>query len=72
MRGMLIVNVFIVYAHPSDDSFTRHARDSFIKGLEEAGHTYVLSDLYKMGFCTDISESEYLREANYNLEASLP
>jgi NAD(P)H dehydrogenase (quinone) len=66
------MNVFIVYAHPSDDSFTRHARDSFIKGLEEAGHTYVLSDLYKMRFCADISESEYLREANYNLEASLP
>ena len=59
------MKVFIVYAHPSEDSFTSHVRDSFIKGLESAGHTYILSDLYKMGFRTDMSEAEYLREANY-------
>lgn len=66
------MKVFIVYAHPSEDSFTRFARESFIKGLETAGHTYVLSDLYKMGFQTDMSETEYLREANYSLETPLP
>ena len=66
------MNVFIVYAHPSEDSFTRHVRDSFINGLEDAGHSYVISDLYKMGFQTDMSETEYLREANYNKEAPLP
>ena len=66
------MNVFIVYAHPSEDSFTRCVMDSFIRGLEAAGHTYVLSDLYKMGFQTDMSEAEYLREANYNEEAPLP
>jgi len=66
------MNIFIVYAHPSEDSFTSHARDNFIKGLEDAGHTYMLSDLYKMGFQTDISEAEYLREVNYNLDAPLP
>ena len=65
------MKVFIVYAHPSEDSFTRHAKDSFIKGLEDAGHSYIISDLYKMGFQTDMSESEYLRESNYNLEVSL-
>ncbi|MCL1914435.1 MAG: NAD(P)H-dependent oxidoreductase [Eubacteriaceae bacterium] len=65
-------NVFIVYAHPSEDSFTRHVRESFIKGLQASGHSYVLSDWYKMGFQTDISEKEYLREANYNIEAPLP
>ena len=59
------MKVFIVYAHPSSDSFTRYVRDSFIKGLETAGHSYVLSDLYKMNFVTDISEDEYSREANY-------
>jgi NAD(P)H dehydrogenase (quinone) len=51
------LNVFIVYAHPSEDSFTRHIRDSFIAGLESAGHGYVLSDLYKMNFVTDMSEA---------------
>ena len=65
------MNVFIVYTHPSEDSFTRHARDSFIEGLKTAGHSYELSDLYKMSFQTDMSEAEYLRETNYNLQAPL-
>lgn len=59
------MNVFIVYAHPSEDSFTRHVRDSFINGLNAAGHKHILSDLYKMNFTADMSESEYFRESNY-------
>jgi NAD(P)H dehydrogenase (quinone) len=66
------MKVFIVYAHPSDDSFTRHVRDSFIRGLESAGHEYILSDLYKMNFAADISEAEYRREAFYLLDAPVP
>jgi len=66
------MRVFIVYAHPSEDSFTRQARDSFIAGLESAGHCYVLSDLYKMNFKTDMSEDEYLREAYYRRELPVP
>ena len=60
------MNIFIVYAHPSEDSFTRHVRDSFIEGIKSAGHSYIISDLYKMNFRTDMSETEYLRDANYN------
>jgi len=66
------MKVFIVYAHPSSDSFTRHVRDSLIKGLEDAGHTYVVSDLYAMGFVTDMSEAEYLREAYYRENEPVP
>jgi len=40
--------------------------------LEAAGHSYLISDLYKMGFRTDMTESEYLREANYDDDAPLP
>lgn len=65
------MKVFIVYCHPSEDSFTRHVRDAFIKGIVDAGHEYVLSDLYKMGFRTDMSEQEYLRDANYTTEPPL-
>lgn len=60
------MQVFIVYCHPSEDSFTRHVRDEFIRGLEAGGHGFEISDLYKMNFKTDMTESEYLREANYN------
>jgi NAD(P)H dehydrogenase (quinone) len=63
------MQIFIVYAHPSEDSFTRHIRDHFIRGIESAGHSYILSDLYRMNFKTDMSEAEYRREAFYNLNA---
>lgn len=60
------MKAFIVYCHPSEDSFTRHVRDSFIKGILDSGNEYEISDLYKMNFRTDMSEKEYLRDAYYN------
>ena len=59
------MKAFIVYCHPSEDSFTRCVRDAFIRGLEDAGHEYILSDLYQMDFRTDMTEQEYLRDAYY-------
>ena len=59
------MKALIVYCHPSEDSFTRHVRDAFIQGITDAGHEYILSDLYAMDFKTDMSEKEYLRDANY-------
>ena len=66
------MQVFIVYAHPSEDSFTREVRDSFIAGLKNAGHNYILSDLYRMNFITDMSEAEYQREAYYQKDTPVP
>ena len=66
------MKVFIVYCHPSNDSFTREVKDSFISGLEKAGHSYIISDLYKMNFTADISEDEYKREAYYRRELPVP
>ena len=59
------MKAFIVYCHPSEESFTRNLRDSFIKGIVDSGNEYVLSDLYKMNFKSDMSEKEYLRDARY-------
>ncbi len=59
------MKAFIVYCHPSEDSLTRILRDEFIKGIVDSGNEYVLSDLYKMGFKTDMTEEEYLRDAYY-------
>lgn len=59
------MKAFIVYCHPSEDSFTRQVRDSFIKGIQDSGNEYLISDLYKMNFNADMSEKEYLRDANY-------
>ena len=66
------MKVFIVYCHPSEDSFTREVRDSFIAGLESAGHSYILSDLYRMNFTADLGEAEYRREAFYRLDLPVP
>ena len=59
------MKAFIVYCHPSEESFTSHVRDSFIKGIIDSGNEYVISDLYKMDFKSDMTEQEYLRDANY-------
>ena len=59
------MKVFIVYCHPSEDSFTKNMCDAFSKGVTDSGNEYIISDLYKMGFQTDMTEEEYLRDANY-------
>jgi NAD(P)H dehydrogenase (quinone) len=60
------MHVLIVYTHPSENSFTCNVRDKFIATIKSAGHTYEISDLYKMNFNSDMSEQEYLRDSNYN------
>ena len=59
------MKAFIVYCHPSENSFTRHIRDAFIQGVTDAGHECVISDLYRMVFQADMTEAEYLRDAHY-------
>ncbi|AEE16439.1 NAD(P)H-dependent oxidoreductase [Treponema brennaborense] len=69
------MNVFIVFAHPcgaAGDSFTARLLHAFIRGLERAGHTYEVSDLYAMNFTTDMSAAEYEREAYYVSDAPIP
>ena len=60
------MNIFIVYCHPSSNSFTYKVKEAFVKGITDAGHSFVISDLYSMGFNSVFSESEYLREAFYD------
>lgn len=62
------MKVFVVFCHPSKDSFTHSILDGFLKGLQSAGHEYAISDLYDMKFKTDISVEEYLKETNYRAD----
>ena len=59
------MKVFVVYCHPSKDSFTRHMCDAFIKGITDSGNEFILSDLYEMDFDPVMTEKEYLRDAYY-------
>ncbi len=67
---MIAMKVFVVYCHPSKRSFTHEVYAAFLRGLSDAGHETVVSDLYEMGFRTDMTEEEYLRETYYR--AQLP
>lgn len=66
------MKVLIVYCHPSENSFTAKMKEEFIKGLKQSNHEYQVLDLYKMDFNDTFSESEYLREAFYNEDLTVP
>lgn len=66
------MHIFIVYSHPDEYSFTHSVLDSFILGIKESGHTYELSDLYKMGFRSDMGLDEYKRESSQNISLPIP
>ncbi len=66
------MKALIIYCHPSEDSFTAEIKKSFVEGLEKAGHSHRMSDLYAMGFDPVFSENEYRREAFYNGEMKIP
>jgi len=66
------MKVLVVYCHPSPSSFTHQVFRCFLEGLSDAGHEYILSDLYAMDFRTDMSEEEYLRETYYRSDLPVP
>ncbi len=66
------MHTLILYAHPSEKSFTYEVKNKVVEELEKKGWTWELSDLYKQGFITDMSEAEYEREAFYSPETPLP
>jgi NAD(P)H dehydrogenase (quinone) len=67
-----VSHVHIVYAHPSERSFTREILDAFVDGLVGAGHTFTLSDLYAMGFRPELSAAEYERETAHRADLPIP
>ncbi|MFI7603064.1 NAD(P)H-dependent oxidoreductase [Actinoplanes sp. NPDC049681] len=67
-----MTQVHVVYAHPSDRSFTREVLDAFTGGLDDAGHTRTVSDLYAMGFRSELSVEEYERESGHRSGADVP
>jgi len=66
------MHAHIIYAHPNANSFTHEVLQSFIRGLEDAGLSYTISDLYAMGFNPLLSSEEYAREHNYREDDPLP
>ncbi|KGP75178.1 NADPH:quinone reductase [Desulfosporosinus sp. Tol-M] len=66
------MHIFIVYAHPSEESFTHSVLLAFINGLNYSNHTYEISDLYKMNFRSDMELDEYERESGRESSRTIP
>jgi NAD(P)H dehydrogenase (quinone) len=66
------MHVYIVFAHPSEDSFNREVLVTFTKGLRDAGHTHEIGDLYRMDFESEMDLEQYHREVGLDPEAPVP
>jgi len=66
------MHVYIVFAHPTRDSFTGAVLESFLSGLEAAGHTHEVGDLYRMDFVCDMDVGQYRRERGDDPGAPVP
>ena len=58
------MHVYVVFAHPSRQSFSARVLDAFTRGLAEAGHSFEVADLYREGFRSEMDEAQYLRETS--------
>jgi len=52
------MNILIVLAHPSPDSFNHAIADTVLSASRENGHTAILYDLYRQGFDSHLTERE--------------
>jgi NAD(P)H dehydrogenase (quinone) len=53
------MHVYVVFAHPSRNSFTGEVLKSFERGLKGAGHSVGIADLYAMDLQTDMDIAQY-------------
>ncbi len=66
------MHVYILFAHPSQNSFNKEVLETFVKGLEDAGHTHEIGDLYRMDFESDMDLAQYEREVGLDPQAPVP
>jgi NAD(P)H dehydrogenase (quinone) len=66
------MHIYIVFAHPSKKSFSKDVLKAFTRGLDEAGHTYEIGDLYEMDFQSEMDEKQYLRETSGDPDLPIP
>ena len=66
------MHVYVVFAHPSKRSFTWEVLNAFTRGLQDAGHTFEMGDLYEMDFQSDMDPAQYEREVSGDPGAPVP
>lgn len=66
------MKVLIIYCHPSEKSYTFDILKQLKQSLEKENLAYEVSDLYAMGFRSDMDAEEYEREGLGNFELPIP
>lgn len=66
------MHVYVIFAHPSKQSFTWEVLGAFTRGLRDAGHSFEIGDLYEMGFQSDMDAAQYAREVGPDPDAPVP
>ncbi len=67
-----MMHVYVLYCHPSKKSFNASILEVFTQGLRDSGHTYEVSDLYEMGFSSEMDIEQYEREVGLEPTAAVP
>lgn len=65
------MNILIIYSHPSKTSYTFQILEQLQSLITIENWNLEISDLYEMGFQSDMSEAEYEREGFANLTLPL-
>lgn len=63
------MKILTIYAHPDPKSFCHAVLQQFTKGLEDAGHTNEVVDLYAIGFNPVLTNRDF---ANWLLDENAP
>lgn len=66
------MHIYIIFAHPSRESFSKAVLDAFTRGLEDRNHSYEIADLYETGFLSEMDEEQYFRELNMDPLSPVP
>jgi NAD(P)H dehydrogenase (quinone) len=66
------LRVYVLFAHPTLDSFCHATLKSFVRGLHESGHQMEIGDLYRMPFLPTLDETSFMRERVHPVEAAVP
>jgi putative NADPH-quinone reductase len=63
------LQVYIVFAHPAQDSFCHASLRAFVRGLHESKHESEIADLYRLPFSPTLDEAEFARERRHGVDA---
>jgi len=66
------MHVYILFAHPAKNSFSREVLTVFTRGLGDVGHTFETNDLYATVFNPEMDAADYHRETCWIPDAPLP